>query len=87
MSREDPPLRIRLPETLKAKIQELAAESHRSMNAEIVARLERSLEQEAQEAGHRPFAWVRKARQDNMSKLEARIEALEAVVAELKSKR
>jgi hypothetical protein len=44
MTRDDPPLRIRLPEALKAEIQELAAQNHRSMNAEIVARLEWSLQ-------------------------------------------
>lgn len=43
MSREDPPLRIRLPEALKTKVQALAAENHRSMNAEIVSRLEWSI--------------------------------------------
>jgi len=43
MTREDPPLRIRLPEALKAKVQALAAENHRSMNAEIVSRLEGSI--------------------------------------------
>ncbi len=43
MTREDPPLRIRLPEALKAKVQALAAENHRSMNAEIVSRLEWSI--------------------------------------------
>ena len=41
------PLRIRLPEALKAKIQALAAENRRSMNAEIVARLEASLNPDA----------------------------------------
>ncbi len=45
MTREDPPLRIRLPEALKAKVKALAAENHRSMNAEIVSRLEWSIAQ------------------------------------------
>lgn len=43
MTREDPPLRIRLPAELKKQIQELASKSHRSMNAEIVSRLEFSI--------------------------------------------
>lgn len=46
MSREDPPLRIRLPEALKAAVQARAAENRRSMNAEITWRLEWSLEAE-----------------------------------------
>lgn len=40
MTRDDPPLRIRLPETLKAKLKARSAENHRSMNAEIIACLE-----------------------------------------------
>jgi hypothetical protein len=43
MTREDPPLRIRLPAELKKQIQDLAAKSHRSMNAEIISRLEFSI--------------------------------------------
>ncbi|HCD3955212.1 TPA: Arc family DNA-binding protein [Enterobacter hormaechei] len=42
MSREDPQLRIRLPIELKEKIELSAKENNRSMNAEIVQRLERS---------------------------------------------
>ncbi|AYY47423.1 TPA: Arc family DNA-binding protein [Citrobacter freundii] len=42
MSREDPQLRIRLPIELKEKIEESAKANSRSMNAEIVQRLERT---------------------------------------------
>lgn len=42
MSREDPQLRIRLPIELKEKIEETAKANNRSMNAEIVRRLESS---------------------------------------------
>jgi predicted DNA-binding protein len=40
MSREDPQLRIRLPIELKEKIEESAKTNSRSMNAEIVQRLD-----------------------------------------------
>lgn len=40
MSREDPQLRIRLPFELKEKIDEAAKANNRSMNAEIVQRLD-----------------------------------------------
>ncbi|EGT4313444.1 MULTISPECIES: Arc family DNA-binding protein [Cronobacter] len=40
MSREDPQLRIRLPIELKTKVEESAKTNGRSMNAEIVQRLE-----------------------------------------------
>ncbi|MEK5787667.1 Arc family DNA-binding protein [Acinetobacter johnsonii] len=42
MSREDPQLKIRLPLELKEKITESAAEHGRSINSEVVARLEES---------------------------------------------
>ncbi|MDZ7491363.1 Arc family DNA-binding protein [Proteus mirabilis] len=43
MSREDPQLRIRLPIELKNRIETVAKENLRSMNAEIVQRLEVSI--------------------------------------------
>ncbi|ELO0856425.1 Arc family DNA-binding protein [Citrobacter amalonaticus] len=42
MSREDPQLRIRLPIELKEKIEDSAKANNRSMNAEIVQRLDGS---------------------------------------------
>jgi hypothetical protein len=42
MAREDPQINIRLPNNLKDRIQEAATMSNRSMNSEIVERLERS---------------------------------------------
>lgn len=42
MARNDPEFRLRLPEGLKTKIEEMAKNSQRSINAEIVARLEQS---------------------------------------------
>jgi predicted DNA-binding protein len=42
MSREDPQLRIRLPAELKQKIEDFSKANGRSMNAEIVKRLEAS---------------------------------------------
>lgn len=46
MSREDPQLRIRLPFELKEKIESQAKSNNRSMNAEIVQRLEESFADE-----------------------------------------
>lgn len=42
MSREDPQLKIRLPLELKEKIIQSAADHGRSINSEVVARLEQS---------------------------------------------
>lgn len=45
MSREDPQLKIRLPLELKEKITQSAADHGRSINSEVVARLEQSFSQ------------------------------------------
>ncbi|ENU24157.1 hypothetical protein F993_01473 [Acinetobacter proteolyticus] len=50
MSREDPQLKVRLPQELKDQITESARLYNRSMNAEIVARLQMSFEQPEGEA-------------------------------------
>ena len=44
MSREDPQLKVRLPQELKDKISESASNLGRSINADVVARLEQSFE-------------------------------------------
>ncbi|WP_275098047.1 Arc family DNA-binding protein [Sedimenticola hydrogenitrophicus] len=46
MSRTDPQVKVRLPAELKDYIQETAGENHRTMNAEIVFRLEQSKKQD-----------------------------------------
>lgn len=45
MSREDPQFKLRLPQELRDRIEQAAKESKRSLNAEIVARLELSFAQ------------------------------------------
>lgn len=40
MAREDPQLKLRLTEEMKARVTEAARANNRSVNAEIVARLE-----------------------------------------------
>ncbi len=47
MSREDPQMKIRLPAELKARIEEASSANGRTMNAEIVKRLEESLDGKA----------------------------------------
>lgn len=44
MARDDPMMRFRAPADLKARIEEAAAKNGRSLNAEIVHRLEESFE-------------------------------------------
>lgn len=47
MSREDPQLKIRLPLELKEKITQSATDHGRSINSEVVARLEESFKHDA----------------------------------------
>jgi hypothetical protein len=44
MTRQDPQLKLRMPPELKAKIEEAAKANNRSMNSELVERLQRSFE-------------------------------------------
>lgn len=46
MARGDPMLRVRLPEDLKARLTKSAAKNYRSLNAEVVAVLDRFLPQQ-----------------------------------------
>ena len=43
MSREDPKVNIRLPADLKEQLHALAAENKRSVNAEVVAAIEKAV--------------------------------------------
>jgi hypothetical protein len=45
MARSDPQVNIRMPPELKERLEASSAESNRSLNGEIIARLERSYEQ------------------------------------------
>lgn len=49
MARGDPQLRIRLPEIVKQRLTESAAKNYRSLNAEIVSLLNRSLSRQGEE--------------------------------------
>ena len=49
MSREHQQMRVRLPPDLKDNLEQLATKNGRSMNAEIVYRLQQSIEEEQAE--------------------------------------
>ncbi|WP_426287524.1 Arc family DNA-binding protein [Luteibacter sp. E-22] len=51
MKRTDPQFKIRLPDALKERLEALAAKEQRSVSAEIVARLQRTLEEDEARAG------------------------------------
>jgi hypothetical protein len=75
MSREDPPMRIRLPVDLKRRVQDAAEDNKRSMNAEIVSRLEASFRQPKSLMARLTAA----AKTTRLDDLEKRVAALEAV--------
>jgi hypothetical protein len=72
MSRLDPALRVRFPESLKENLRQSAAESRRSMNAEIVARLERSFREQGQ-AASAPGTPINADHEKRLSRLEQRM--------------
>jgi hypothetical protein len=61
MARTDPPFKIRMPDELKARIEQAAISNRRSMNAEIVSRLDASFSQGSGEAWEAYVASFRRA--------------------------
>jgi len=55
MARDDPHFRLRIPEEMKQQIEVAAAENRRSINAEIIHRLQTTLEKDAYEASQNAF--------------------------------
>jgi len=77
MSREDPQLKIRLPLELKEKITESAAEYGRSINSEVVARLEQSFEKDDAAEFDKGFVLqVIESQQDQINQLQKMIQDL-----------
>lgn len=78
MARDDPYFRLRIPEALKARIDDAASTNNRSATAEIIHRLEKSFEIEPK--------WDEMVENvaelmDNMSELWTRVDRLEGEVA------
>jgi hypothetical protein len=89
MTRDDPPVRIRLGQDLKDRIQEAAKNNRRSMNAEINARLEQSFEGLAPDTASPLSApeksWIKAAKRTAAAaSADDRLSALEAEVQELR---
>lgn len=76
MSRDDPQFKLRIPPALKVQIDQAAAENHRSLNAEILARLEESFENSAV-----PMKAVMNASSDQVIQI---LLAVQAELAEMK---
>lgn len=74
MAREDPHFRLRIPERLKNQVERAASENHRSITAEIVARLERSF-MTLQELEKADLAEEIRALRQRLDQLDGSIEA------------
>lgn len=89
MTRDDPPVRIRLGQELKDLVQEAAKNNRRSMNAEINARLEESFGIAPEDAplprGAPGTGWIKAAKRAAANgSPDERLSALEAEVRELR---
>lgn len=73
MSREDPQMKIRLPVELKARVEDASSKNNRTMNAEIVDRLESTFAEKpgvSAETFVRELAFVRHAYERQIKALE-----------------
>lgn len=81
-------LRVRLPEELKADVKAFAEENHRSMNAEIVARLERTIAEDKTATDARSKLAAQRVLSANLTgrpdPVEERFQALEKEIAAIK---
>lgn len=58
MAREDLHFRLRIPDSLKAQVEQSAQENRRSMTAEIIARLEASFDAPSREEFELTKKWA-----------------------------
>lgn len=83
MSREDPQLKIRLPLELKEKITQSAADYGRSINSEVVARLEQSFEPEVKVSETLEFELMRRSYLDQAQQVKELKEMVEKLIKQL----
>lgn len=79
-------MKIRLPVELRRQIEGAAEENHRKMNAEIIARLERTFAEDAERSSG-GTTFVAKAKANSMASFEDRLAKLESKVKELEGKK
>ena len=80
MSREDPQLKIRLPLELKEKITQSAADHGRSINSEVVTRLEESFEPEVRVSETLEFQLMMQSYLEQAKQIKELKEMLEQVL-------
>ena len=83
MARTDPQFNVRMPADLKEKIEEAAKENGRSMNAEIVYLLQRSIKEDQVESGgigHMEFRVVDRSIGKGQQKIFNALEEMERIL-------
>lgn len=76
---------VRLPDGMRDKISKAADENKRTMNAEIVARLEESFEGQ-DNTGSPKSSWMKIVKESALASLDKRVERLEDEVTALKTR-
>lgn len=79
MTRADPQFKLRMPLELKEQIDKAAEENHRSINAEIVARLQSTFD-EQRLYGHKLSSEITS---EEAKELKKRVEAVEAAMQKM----
>ena len=86
MKRSDPQFKIRLPDAIKERLEALAAKEQRSVSAEIVARLQRTLDEDQARASQplpEEVAALLDVRDEGLAKALAEMGALARRLEEL----
>lgn len=91
MAKNNPPdMKIRLSSALRRQIEDAARANNRTLNSEVVSRLERTFREDAQNAGT-GMTWIAKAKKGSATQIEKRLAALEtamlAIVADDRTKK
>ncbi|EAA5227683.1 Arc family DNA-binding protein [Salmonella enterica] len=75
MSKREPQINLRLPQELKDKVHEIAAENHRSVNSELVRMIESCVDEyyffkESEGRGHYSFELENESPEEHISEEE-----------------
>lgn len=78
-NRHPPEMKIRLSAALRRQVEKAARTNNRTLNSEVLSRLERTFREDAENAGA-GMRWIAKAKKGSLAEVEKRLTALEAAV-------
>ena len=82
MQKNPPDMKIRLSPALRRQVEDAARANNRTLNSEVVSRLERTFREDGESAGA-GLRWIAKAKKGSLAEVEKRLTALEAAVLAL----